>query len=229
MKQFIIGDITIELEKKRIKNMYLRVLPPDGRVNISAPVMMKEEEIKGFVLSKMDWIKKQQRKLESSQSFHKISYQTGDKIYYKGRILTLIVTEKVGRPGVTEHDNLIEMNIKENSSPEQRKRLLDCWYKEELFRDVVPLLEGWEKTIGVKTHGFTIRDMKTRWGTCNIRTKKVCFNLRLAQKPPECLEYVVVHELVHLLEKSHNHVFKNYLDRFLPQWRSIKKELNTIT
>lgn len=229
MKQFVVGDITVELEKKRIKNMYLRVLPPDGRVHISAPVRMKEEDIKGFVLNKMDWIKQQQMKLQSSQRFQTICYQTGDKIYYKGRMVVLIVTEKAGRPGVTEHDNLIEMTIKENSSPEQRKKLLDRWYKEALFRDIIPLLEGWEKTIGVKTSGFTIRDMKTRWGTCNIRTKKVCFNLRLAQKPPECLEYVVVHELVHLLEKSHNRVFKNYLDRFLPQWRSIKKELDTMT
>lgn len=228
MKQITMDGINIELEKKRIKNMYLRVLPPDGRVHVTAPVRMKDEYINSFIRQKLDWIRKQQLRLQSSQSFRSLRFESGETIFYKGRKYVLLVKETAGRPGITVHDTWIEMNVRESNTPEQRKKLLDRWYREALVGDIGPLMERWMSTIGVEASGYTIRDMKTRWGTCNVKTRKVCFNLQLAKKPSECLEYVVVHELVHLLERSHNRVFQGYMDKFLPKWRTIRKELNTM-
>ena len=227
MKQIIVNNLLVELEKKRIKNLYLRILPPEGRIHISAPNKMSEVEIIRFVQSKIDWIIAQQEKVQLSHT-QKIptNYVTGDEIYIWGRKYLLSVFELTGRPKISFEGEKILMYVREGSTTEKRKQLLDAYYKEVLIKEIPNLIEKWEKTIGVKSSDYSIRDMKTRWGTCNIRTKKICLSLQLAKKPPECVEYVVVHELVHLLEGSHNKIFKGYLDHFLPEWRSIKKEMN---
>lgn len=228
MKQITVNNKLIELEKKRIKNMYLRVLPPDGRIHITAPIRMKEEEILHFIFQKMDWVERQQKKLENKQTNQEINYLPGDEISFKGEKYILSLIEKPKHHGISLNGKYIELYVQENSTRDARKKILDKWHREALMADILPLLTKWENLIGVKAAGYTVRDMKTRWGTCNIRTRNICFNLQLAKKPPKCLEYIVVHELVHFLEKSHNHIFKGYLDRFLPEWRSIKKELNGI-
>jgi predicted metal-dependent hydrolase len=226
MKQIIINNIPIELERKRIKNMYLRILPPDGTVHISAPVRMGEEEIQRFVSSKLDWIELQQARLRERHTHQNLEYVTGEDIYIWGRKFYLSVIETEARQSLSfEGDNLI-LYVKEDSLGEHRKRILDGWYRKALQQEIPSLMEKWENIIGVKSSGWNIRDMKTRWGTCNIRSKNICLNLQLAKKSPKCLEYVIVHELVHLLERSHNNVFKAYMDQFLPGWRNIKKELN---
>ncbi len=176
MNHYVIDGIAVEIVRKNIKNMYLRVLPPEGRVVISAPIRMSEKTIRKFIESKYDWIQKQQKKILKRQ--------------------------------------------------EENMEIIDSKKRETLIDDISKLITQWENIIGVKASAFTIRDMKTRWGSCNIRTHKLCFNLQLAKKSPECVEYVVVHELVHILEGSHNKVFKGYMDRFLPNWRQLKKELN---
>jgi predicted metal-dependent hydrolase len=226
MKQIIISNIPIELERKRIKNMYLRILPPDGKVHISAPIRMSEEEIRRFVVSKIDWIALQQGKLRERNTHQKLDYITGEEIYVWGRKFNLRVIKAGASQTLSfEGENLI-LFVKEDSSAEQRKRMMDSWYRKALQQEIPSLIAKWERIIGVNSSSWNIRDMKTRWGTCNIRSKNICLNLQLAKKSPKCLEYVVVHELVHLLEKSHNSVFKAYMDKFLPEWRSIKKELN---
>lgn len=227
------------MEKKRIKNMYLRILPPEGKIHISAPVRMSEAEIKKFVVIKQDWIKEHQSKIILRNEEKQINYVTGDLIPIWGRNYSLIVEENSLRNKVLLSGEYIRLSIKiENTgsssiqkdsiecSSKQREAVLNTWYRKELADKLPLLIEKWESVIGVKSSCFTIRDMKTRWGTCNVRTKKICFNLQLAKKPPQCLEYVVVHELVHLLERSHNYIFKGYMDQFLPGWRNIKKELN---
>jgi predicted metal-dependent hydrolase len=226
MKQIVVSNIPIELERKKIKNMYLKVVPPDGRIRISAPLRMSSDEIERFVAAKLDWIRQQQSKLADRHTHQVSSYEDGEELYCRGRKYRLAVMETASRPEVCPEGDRLVLYTKENSTPESRKKAIDRWYREVLAKEIPPLLHKWEKIIGVKAEGFSIRDMKTRWGTCNIRSRNICLNLQLAKKPPECLEYVVVHELVHLLEKSHNSVFKAYLDRFLPGWRSIKKELN---
>lgn len=226
MKQIIIDGMQITLERKNIKNMYLRVLPPDGRVFVSVPTRMKEEEIERFIRLKLPWIRLQQNKLEHRHTHQELEYVTGEEIYIWGRGYRLIVKETDGRGKLEVTGDEVLLFIKAQSTREQRKKLLHTWYKKALEQEIPFLLARWEKNIGVKAASVSIRDMKTRWGTCHIQKKAICLNLQLAKKTPNCLEYVLVHELVHLLEKSHNHVFKGYMDQFLPDWRRIRTELN---
>ena len=228
MKQMIIGNIRLEIERKHIKNMYLRILEPDGRIHISAPLRMREEEIVRFVNSKLDWIEKQQEKIIRKHSEEELMYVTGEEIRFWGRNYPLVLIETGSTGKVYGKDNQVVLQVKEGSTVEYRRKLINHWYKKALEQEIPGLIHKWENIIGVKAYSWTVRDMKTRWGTCNIRTHKICLNLQMAKKPLRCLEYVVVHELVHLLEQSHNHVFKGYMDQYLPQWRIIKKELNGI-
>lgn len=227
MKQIIIDGISIELEKKKIKNMYLRILPPDGRAHISAPLRMKEEEIRAFVLSRMDWVREQQTRMRQRHTQTNIQYKSGERVLVWGKAYTLNLKENSSNNQIELNENIVLSVKGSNRSADELKKLLDHWYRVQLEKEALPLIERWERIIGVKTDGLRIRDMKTRWGTCNIRSKIICLNLQLAKKPLHCLEYVVVHELVHLLEGSHNKIFKGYMDHFLPQWRQTKKELNT--
>lgn len=226
MKLIWINNIPIELEKKRIKNMYLRILPPDGRVHISAPMKISEEELHYFVTAKTEWILLQQAKMERRPSLPEPEYITGDQLMIWGRTYTLIIRVVTSRNRVEVIGDELILYTKPDSSKEQKEKQLNGWYKKTIEAEIPFLLARWEQRIGVKASGFKTRDMKTRWGTCNIRTKQICLNLQLAKKPMKCLEYVIVHELVHLLERSHNYVFKAYMDQFLPEWRSIKRELN---
>lgn len=227
MKKIDINGFIIEVEKKKIKNMYLKILPPDGRIHISAPVGMREYQIRAFVISKQAWIQTQQNKLKQREYTQEIDYVTGDRIYVWGKCFSLLVSEDGKRSSVSCKEEQVHLRMKSASTPDQRKKALDQWYRSNLLQVIPEMLEKWENIIGVKSNGFHIRDMKTRWGTCNVRTKNICLNLQLAKKAPICLEYVVVHELVHLLERSHNHVFQAYMDRYLPDWRERKKKLNT--
>ncbi len=226
MKQLMIDGIPISLERKRIKNMYMRILPPDGRVAVSAPMRMREEEIERFIRSKLAWIRLQQDKMKNRNTHQEQEYETGEKIYLWGKAYLLIVEETTGRGKIVVNGEEVHLLINKQSTREQRKKLLHTWYKKALEQEIPFLLEVWEKKIGVKANSFTIRDMKTRWGTCHVQKKVICLNLQLAKKSPICLEYVLVHEMVHLLEKSHNPIFKSYMDQFLPNWRNIKTELN---
>lgn len=233
MKYIEINDQLVELEKKRIKNMYLKVLPPDGRIHISAPMRMHEEEIKGFLLSKMDWIKVHQEKIRDHQvllqSVRKPEFITGETLHLLGRNVRLEVLyeAKENKVFLLEDRLILWLRCKEaDCSIEKRLKLLNSYYRSVLENEIPPLLAKWERMIGVKAKEWRIRDMKTRWGTCNIKERRIWFNLQLAKKPLECIEYVVVHELVHLLEKSHNQIFKEYMNQFLPGWRVIKARLN---
>lgn len=226
MEQLIINNIPIEIKRKKIKNMYLKILPPDGRVYISAPLRMSVEEIGRFIQLKYDWIRKQQEKIQKRPGQKELEYISGEEVFVWGKKYTLKVLPTDKNVGVTLLGSELLLFIKPDTTIEKRARILNQWYKQVLQEAIPELIEKWEKIIGVKSSTFVIRDMKTRWGSCNIRTGKICLNLKLVNKRPICLEYVIVHELVHLLEASHNHVFKGYMDQFLPNWRVIKKELN---
>lgn len=226
MKYIFVNDIEIELEKKKIKNMYLRILPPDGKVHVTAPYRMSEAEIKQFILSKIDWIQKQKEKVSNRHTHQVMNYVSGEEVYLWGQRYQLELIYKEGHSSLRLEGNVCILTIKKDTTVEQKKHIVDLWYREVLKQTIPSLMLKWEQKLGVTSSGFTIRDMKTRWGTCNIRTKNICLSLQLAKKHPRCLEYVVVHELVHLLESSHNSVFKGYLDHYLPEWRIIKKEMN---
>ena len=226
MKQIQIHNIQVELERKPIKNMYLRILPPEGSVHISAPLRMSDEEINRFVASKLEWIQKHQARMEHRPTPRQSQYVTGEQFKIWGSAYTLFLRDAVTKNRVEIIGDEIILHIKSGSTEEQRRKLLKDWYKRALEAEIPFLIARWEQKMGVSSSGFVIRDMKSRWGSCNIRTKQICLNLQLAKLPMRCLEYVVVHELVHLLERNHNKVFRAYMDRYLPDWRTIKRELN---
>lgn len=228
MRQIIVLNMQIEYEKKRIKNLYIRVLPPDGRVHVSAPLSMPEAEVIKFIISKEDWILKQQQRIKLRNTDRELHYSTGESIQLWGKDYMLVVSEKEGYSRVWTTESSINLAISKNSTLEHRKRSIDIFYRKELEGKLPDLIAKWENRIGVRSRSWSIRNMKTRWGTCNIRTKHICINLQLVKKHPICLEYVVAHELVHLLERSHNSVFKAYMDQFFPGWRNVKRLLNDL-
>jgi predicted metal-dependent hydrolase len=223
----LIGSIEIGIVLKDIKNMHLRVLPSDGKVKISAPNRMDIETIRKFVLQKLDWIEKNQAKFLQQKKEASHEYINGENHYFAGRSYQLRVIDYSGSPKVMIHDQkCIDLLVTKDSDWEKRKKVINDWYREQLKLKIPELIKKWEKIIGVEAQEWRIKQMKTRWGSCSIKPRRIWLNLKLAKKPEYCLEYVIVLELVHLLEPRHNYRFKAYLDGFMPQWRRYKKELN---
>lgn len=227
MASLIIEGIEIEVQKKKIKNIYLRVTAPQGRVQVSVPKNMKDEAVKMFVISKISWVKKHQDKYKNQTKECKCEYTSGESVYLWGRKYILEVVYSNRNNDIKIYRDRLILQVRESSTTKQREKVLNEWYRENIKVAIPKLLEKWQKIIGVTAREWSVKNMKTRWGTCNVRDKRIWLNLQLSKKQPKCLEYVVVHELVHLLEKSHNSIFTGYMDKFLPNWRTIKKELNT--
>lgn len=225
LDKIIVDGIEITVFQKRIKNLYIRIKPPFGEVCISAPQRMSLKQIEQFAKSKISWIIAHKEKYEKLSLKDELSYHPGDDVPFRGKYLKLVVVH-CQKKSVAVSREEITLHIHENSTAEQRKKLLEEWYRRMMKQEASELMEKWQKIIGVHASGLGIRKMKTRWGTCNVRTRKIWLSLRLIQKDPKYMEYVVVHELVHLLERSHNQVFRGNMDRFLPQWRTVRKELN---
>lgn len=225
LEKITVNGIEIIIYQKRIKNLYIRIKPPLGEVYISAPRRMSLDQVKQFAESKINWIITHREKYEKQGIQAELSYSSGDSIPFQGKEHKLVVIVSQ-RNFIEISQEEIKLHICENSTAEQRKKSLEEWFRREMKQEAAELVEKWQKIIGVRASEVGIKIMKTRWGTCNVKTRKIWLSLRLIQKAPKCLEYVVVHELVHLLEKSHNQVFKGYMDQFLPRWRTIRKELN---
>lgn len=222
----MIGDICIDVVHKVIKNVHLSVYPPLGRVRISAPVRMDLDTIRVFAISKLNWIKKHQHKIRSQVREAPREYITRESHYYLGRRYLLKVIEGNASPGVAIKHETMEMYIRPNTGMEKRQVILYEWYRQRLKEIVPGLIAQHEKTMQVHVHEFGIKKMKTRWGTCSIKAKRIWLNLELAKKPIDCVEYVVVHEMVHLLVRNHNERFAAHMDKYLPKWRFYKEELN---
>jgi len=234
MKQIKVNGLVVNIEKKQIKNMYLKVFPPNGELFITAPKRMSEARILEFILSKVDWIEKQQTKIKKQYSAQKtLEYVKGEKIPLWGKMYSLDLIPftspiRMSDLRIEIDKERILLPVTEDSDREQRKKSMDLWYRKQMETMVPDMLKEWENRIGVESSSWVIRDMKTRWGTCNVVSRKICLNLQLAKRPRECLEYVIVHELVHLLESSHNQVFKDYMTQFLPDWKERKAFLNRV-
>ena len=222
-----LDDFEAEVSHKRIKNIHLRVLPPDGKVLISAPFRTKNEVIYKFAYSKLDWIKKQKIRISNNkhESFQYINQETH---YFRGRKYQLKVQEKKENPVVQLLNDEIVLQVPEGADVETRRAALQDWYHLQLEILIPPLISKWESILNVSVKRFSIRSMKTRWGSCTPKTRSIRINLELIKRAPECLEYIVVHELVHLLEASHNNKFKTLMDKFYPKWRFYRKELRSL-
>ncbi len=222
----MIGDICVDVVNKYIKNVHLRVYPPLGRVRISAPLRMDLETIRVFAVSKLGWIKKQQQKIRSQERQAPGEYITREGHYYLGRRYLLNVIEHKAPPEVAIRHETIEMLVRPNTDMEKKRVILDEWYRQRLKEIVSDLISQYEKVMKVYVSEFGVKKMKTRWGTCSIKAKRIWLNLELAEKSRECIEYVVVHEMVHLLERNHNEMFAACMDKYLPKWKFYKEELN---
>lgn len=229
MGKLRVENIEIDLVRKNIKNIHLTVYPPDGRVRLAVPRQMDDEDAQIFALSKLPWIIKQRKKYTTLEKQEKNEYITGESNYYLGQKYLLNVMVTKGKEYVElRNQGYMDLYVRPTSTPEKREKVLFEWYRQKL-KELVPFyIEKWEKIIGVEVKVFGIKRMKTRWGTCNTRDKRIWINLELARKAPQCLEYIIVHEMVHLLEKRHNKAFRDYMNEFLPAWKTIKNELNEI-
>jgi predicted metal-dependent hydrolase len=228
MQQIELGNISIDVEQKNIKNIHLSVYPPNGKVKIAAPERMDIDTIRVFAINKLKWIKKQQEVFRNQERETKREFIERESHYFQGKRYLLTIIEQETKPKVILKHSEIELYIRPNTSTKKRKEILDEWYREEIKKIVPKMLEKWEQKIGVKTNEFGVKIMRTKWGTCNIEAKRIWLNLELAKKPVECLEYIVVHELVHLLERNHNAVFVKYMNEFMPKWRFYRDELNRL-
>jgi hypothetical protein len=226
--QFVLGDIPVDVVLKNIKHVHLSVHPPVGKVRISAPIRMKLDTIRVYAITKLDWIRKQQKKIREQERETPREYVERESHFVWGQRYLLKLLDETRKPSVElGHGHLI-LKARPGSGKSAKADLLDNWYREQVKLALPELIAKWEQKIGVKTVQIFVRRMKTRWGSCNKRTGNIRFNTDLARKPIQCLEYVVVHELVHLLEPSHNDRFKALMQKFMPQWKSYRDQLNRL-
>lgn len=226
--KIIIGDIEVQVVRKKIKNMHLSVHPPEGRVRISVPFAVGDDQVRSAVTSRLTWISKKQRYFQEKPRQAAAKMVTGESHQVFGKPYRLEVIERWGRHEIkTDHDATLLLYVRPGTDTAYRRKVLHEWYRSMLKMRIPVLLKQWEKKVGVKTTDWGVKSMRTRWGSCNTRRKRIWLNLELAKRHPECLEYVLVHELVHLLERHHNDHFKQLLHTFLPGWQPIRDALKT--
>ena len=222
-----VGGIDIEVVRKEIKNLHLSVLPPEGRVRVAIPQHVTNERVHAAIVSKLAWIKQQQEEFAKQPRQSKREMLNGETHYFLGRRYRLEVIEQLGKPSVAINGTKLQLRISIASDLDKRLQVLNEWYREQLKQRLPKLLNSWQKKMGVEAQFWGIKKMKTKWGSCNIDAKRIWLNLELAKKPPECLEYILVHELVHLLERQHNRRFRDSMNLYMPNWRLHRDTLNS--
>ncbi len=228
-EELVISGLPIEvIRKKNLKNLYVRVNPPEGNVTVSTPTELSNEDIKLFVLKKLPEITKVRDRMCSQERQSKREYVSGESHYLWGKPYRLQVVYEGTQKKIIKSPTKIIMTVPEGTDIKTRERLIAEWYRQELKRVLESVIVECEKKTGIHADEIRIKSMKTRWGTCNIAKHRVWINLQLAKKPMKCLEYVVIHELVHLLEKDHTHRFYALVEEYCPTWREAKKLLATM-
>jgi predicted metal-dependent hydrolase len=228
MSEIQLGDITVEVTQKDIKNVHLSVYPPYGKVKIAAPERMALDTIRIYAISKLSWIRKQQAKIVAQKREAPRSYITNESHYFQGKRYLLKVIPHKAAPFVKQKHNHLELYIRPETSTEKRNEILEEWYRAQLKITVAIFINKWEKLMNISVAEFGIKKMKTKWGTCNIDARRIWINLELAKKPKACLEYIVVHEMVHFFERNHTNRFVALMDHYLPNWKELKTELNRL-
>ena len=222
-----VGDLTVEIVRKDVKHVRLTVYPPDGRVRLSVPRRLGDDAVRSVVGARSGWITRKRAEVLARRMPEPSAFVSGEVHPVAGVPYRLDVIERPGRPAATLRDNhTLELRVRPGSDRTAREAVLSGWYRQRLRDLVPPLLAKWQPVMGVSAAEWRIKRMTTRWGTCNIAARRIWLNLELAKASPECLEYVVVHELVHLLERHHNARFTAHMDRLLPRWRQSRDQLN---
>lgn len=223
-----VGPLNVEILRKNIKNLHIGVYPPDGRVRVSAPSAMSDESISLAIFAKLAWIRRQREKFGNQPRLTAREAVTGESHYLFGRRYRLCVVEAKGRPQVVlRNKTIMELHIRSDASPMERLAVLDQWCRKQLRSAAGPLIEKWQDTLGVQVDFWGIKRMKTKWGSCNQQTSRVWLNSELAKKPLSCIEYIIVHELAHLLEPNHGDRFICLMDEHLPDWCQRRDLLNS--
>lgn len=222
-----VGGIVVELVRKDIKNVHIGIYPPEGRVRLAVPAHVSDEVARMAVVRRMGWIRRRRREFLAQARQPVRELIPGESHYFWGRRYRLRVIEEEARPVVRLRGNqYIEIHVRPGSDVAKRSEVLHAWYREHLALEIRALLEKWEHQVGCSVASWGIRRMRTRWGTCNPKTSRILLNLELVKKPPQCLEYVLVHELVHLIEPRHSDRFRQIMDELLPTWPALRRELN---
>ncbi len=223
-----LGELDIEVVRKKIKNVHLSVYPPDGKVRVSAPGNMSLETIRVFLVSKVGWIRKQQGTLRGQERESPRDYIDRESHYFNGRRYLLKVIEHDAPARVELNPKSMELYVRPGTSRKKRQVIVNEWNRKQLKNSIPDIIRKYEKLIDIVVHDFGVKKMKTKWGTCNVEAKRIWLNLELAKKPGEYLEYVVVHEMTHLLEPTHNNRFVTLMNMFMPKWKFYRDELNRL-
>jgi predicted metal-dependent hydrolase len=224
-----VSDISVDVIKKDIKNIHLAVYPPTGRVRLSSPLNMKNESLRLFVISKLGWIKKHIRNFNNQARMPDREYIQRESHYLQGQRYLLNIIEEDKPPKVQlRNKKYIDLHVRPGSSKAKREEVMKEWYRGILKNQIPAFIEKWEGELKVDLSDWGVRQMKTKWGSCNVEDRRIWLNLELTKKPKHCLDYVVLHEMIHLRERHHNDRFKALLDEHMPSWKKRKEELNEV-
>ncbi len=228
MAQLKLGDLSVDIVYKDIKNIHLSVYPPAGRVRVAAPRRMQQETIRGFLVAKLPWIRQQQRKLREQERETEREYLDRESHYVLGKRCLLYVIEDDAPPRVELRNQRLVLRVRPGTSEEAKQHLLDEWYRHLLKDTAAPVIAKWEPLLRVRVQKCFVQRMKTKWGSCNHKRGTIRLNTELAKKPRECLEYLIVHEMIHLIEPTHNARFQKLLADAMPRWQHHRQQLNRL-
>lgn len=222
-----VSNISAEVEWKEIKNVHLTIYPPDARIHVSAPLRMSEEAVRLFLITKIPWINQRVSQILEQNRQTPREYVSGENHYFKGQRYRLKVLHHHAPAKVEiQGSEYIKLYVREEATKERRAEVLREWYRSEFKMTLLPLITKWEDILGVKVNKWEVKQMKTLWGSCNHYTRNIIFNLELIKKPVHCIEYIVVHELLHIKVRLHNEEYTALLTRYFPNWKQLKEELN---
>ena len=225
-----VSGVSVQIVRKAIKNLHLGVYPPNGRVRVAAPLAVSDAAVRLAVIGKLGWIKRaRQPSLPDRRGSRRAEFVSGESHYYQGRRYRLRVIYGPGPTGVfLKNRTTLALHVREGSNVVQRGRVLSAWYRARLKEQIPPLIKKWEDVVGVQVADWRVKQMKTKWGACSIEPRRIWLNLELVKKPVQCLEYIIVHEMVHLLERHHNDRFTELMDGFMPQWRFLPGRVKSL-
>lgn len=221
-----VRGIDVDVVYKDIKNLHIGVYPPMGRVRVAAPSRLDDDQVRLAVIQRLPWIKRQRQELQTADRQSQREMVTGESHYVWGSRLRLKVIERPGRPHIEVDGNRLLLYTRAEDTAEQRRALLDQWHRDQLRQALPELIAKWEERLELSVPKWSIRRMKTKWGSCNRESPHIWFNTELAKKHPDCLEYILVHEMAHYVERNHGERFTKLMDRCLPDWRSRRDQLN---
>lgn len=228
-EQANIGGVDVEVNRRNIKNIHLSVLPPNGKVRLSVPIKTSEQTIRLAIVNKLAWIKKQQSDFAKQPRQSVREMANGECHFLWGQKYRLAIKEANGKFSVqTKGSNKLELAVSGSTTTDNKLKLLNRFYREEMQTSIAKMLPKWQKKLGVAPDSIEIKKMKTKWGSCNIQAKRIWLNLELAKKPIECMEFILVHELVHLHERHHNERFRALMNKHMPNWKERRDLLNSL-